>query len=295
NVTAIYEICQEGPTYFLVLEYVAGGSLGDRLAGGEPLPVLEATRALIDACKGVGAAHAAGLVHRDIKPANFLRAAAGWIRVPDWGVAKTAADAGRQFTQTGMVVGTPFYMSPEQCQGKPLDHRSDLYSLGATYYSLLTGKTPYHETESLTELLFRHCFGPVPDPRALNAAVPEACSRIIARAMAKDLDERYRCTGEMLADLQAVLAALSGQIPIALPSDTATVRATRRAAPTGRMPAARRRIPGVVAALALLTVLGLAVFFSRPLWWRGPATAPPAGEPVPVGVLHSMTGTMANS
>jgi serine/threonine protein kinase len=100
-------------------------------------------RVFDSACKGVGAVHAAGLFHRDVKPANLMRAADGSVKVADFGLAKGAADAGRHQTPTGMVVGTPFFLSPEQCQAKPVDHRSDLYSLGATYYSLLTGKPPY--------------------------------------------------------------------------------------------------------------------------------------------------------
>src|SRR5439155_21013125 len=112
---------------------------------------------LIDACKGVGAAHAAGLIHRDIKPDNFMRAADGSIKVADFGLAKAAADVGRGFTQSGMVVGTPFYMSPEQCEAKPLDHRSDLYSLGATYFCLLTGKHPFHGTDSVPQVMYLHC------------------------------------------------------------------------------------------------------------------------------------------
>src|SRR5262249_10199478 len=156
----------------------AGGSLNDLLEAQESLPVLAATQALIDACRGVGAAHAAGLIHRDIKPANFMRAADGSIKVADFGLAKGTADAGRYFTQTGTVVGPPSYMSPEQCQAKPVDHRTDLYSLGATYYSLLTGKSPYHESESAVQSMYLHCHGPVPDPRAINQAVPEACTRI---------------------------------------------------------------------------------------------------------------------
>src|SRR6516165_2108029 len=211
NVIAIYEICQQGAMHFLVLEYVPGGSLSDRLAGEQPLTVLEATQALIDACKGVGAAHAAGLIRRDIKPANFMRAADGSVKVADFGLAKAVAGAGRHFTQTGMVVGSPFFMSPEQCEAKPLDHRSDLYSLGATYYSLLTGKQPYQGTGSVPQLMYLHCHGPIPDPRSINPAIPEACSRIIARAMAKAPADRYPSIDAMLSDLQAVTATLSGQ------------------------------------------------------------------------------------
>ena len=144
--------------------------------------MLEATQAIIDACRGVGAAHAAGLVHRDIKPANFMRAADGSIKVADFGLAKASADSGRHLTQTGAAVGTPFFMSPEQCEAKSVDHRTDIYSLGATYYSLLTGKHPFHNSGSVPQLMYQHCHGPIPDPRTDNPAVPEACARIVARA-----------------------------------------------------------------------------------------------------------------
>jgi urea transport system substrate-binding protein len=209
NVTAIYEIGQENGIYFLVLEFVPGGSLSQRLQKPEPISVIEATEVLIDACKGVGAAHAAGLIHRDIKPANFLRAADGSTKVADFGIAKAVADNGKQMTHSGQILGTPWYMSPEQCEGKPLDHRTDLYSLGATYYTLLTGKAPYHETDGVIRVMFLHCEGPVPDPRSVNPAIPDACSRIVARAMAKAPDDRYQSAGAMLADLQAVLKELS--------------------------------------------------------------------------------------
>src|SRR6516225_244625 len=225
NVVAIYEVCQQQAMTYLVLEYVAGGSLEDRLTERRVLSVLEATKALIDACKGVGAAHAAGLIHRDIKPANFMRAVDGSIKVADFGLAKSVNRSSHGFTQMGMVVGTPFYMSPEQCEAKPLDPRSDIYSLGATYYHLLTGKSPYHDSDGVSQLMYAHCHGPIPDPRSLDQTIPEACARIIARAMAKGPVDRYQSTADMCADLHAVLAALSGPTRIDLPSDSATVAA----------------------------------------------------------------------
>ncbi len=309
NVVAIHEICQEGAAYYLVLEYAAGGSLDDRLAGGRPLPVLDATRALIDACQGVGAAHAAGLIHRDLKPANFMRAADGSIKVADFGLAKVAADAGRQFTQTGMVVGTPSYMSPEQCEAKPLDPRSDIYSLGATYYCLLTGKHPYQDTDSVPQLMYQHCHGPILDPRAVNPAVPEACARIVARAMAKRPADRYQSTAEMAADLRAVAATLSGQAAITLPSESGLQPASGGRQAPGSTPPHRGpdgpRSPWrvwVVAGLAPVALIGLALFVWRP-WDRGggggqpgaAAAAGPTGDPVKIGALHSLTGTMATS
>jgi urea transport system substrate-binding protein len=297
NVTAVYDIFQEGQTYYLVLEYVPGGSLDDLLAG-RPCSVLEATNALIDACKGVGAAHAAGLIHRDIKPANFMRASDGSIKVADFGLAKVAAETGRHFTHTGAVVGTPFFMSPEQCEARPLDNRSDVYSLGATYYSLLTGRFPYDETENIPQVMFLHCHGPVPDPRAVNPGVPEACSRIVARAMAKAPAERYQSAGDMLADLQALAAALSGPARIALPSD---VLPKLDAAPPAPPASGGRRLRLAVAGLMLVALLGAAMFVWRP--WQtarhDAADAVPAvaatGEAVKVGVLHSLSGTMSIS
>jgi serine/threonine protein kinase/TolB-like protein/tetratricopeptide (TPR) repeat protein len=304
NVTAIYEIGQERQTHYLVLEYVAGGSLQDRLAGEKPLAVPEATQALIDACKGVGAAHAAGLIHRDIKPANFMRAADGSIKVTDFGLAKSAANSGLHFTRTGMVVGTPFYMSPEQCEAKPLDHRSDLYALGATYYTLLTGKHPYHETESAVQLMYLHCHGPVLDPRSVNPAVPEACARVVGRAMAKAPAERYQSAAEMLADLQAVAAALAGQTPVPSPA----AQSIPPSAPGGGAGSAarRRRIRWAIAGVSLVALVAVAV-----LSWRGvlhdrytgrgnggaapeSEAAPTAGEGPPVIAVLPFVNTAAD-
>jgi urea transport system substrate-binding protein len=291
NVVAIYDICQEETLAYLVLEYVSGGSLDEKLVGFRGLPVLEATQVMIDACKGAGAAHAAGLIHRDIKPANFMRAADGSLKVADFGLAKRADGLAQQFTQHGMVVGTPSFMSPEQCEGKPLDRRSDIYSLGAAYYNLLTGETPYMSASSVPEVMYSHCHGPIPDPRAVNPTLPSACSKIIAKAMAKKPDERYQTTDEMLADLQGLAATLSGQAPVGL-----------LGAPRPRSLA--RIAPWVAAAVflgALVTLVASGVFSSRPKETLPEAMADPVvvpqpkGEPVKVGVLHSLTGTMAQS
>ena len=254
NVIAIYEICQDEPTPYLVMEYVPGGSLEDRLLRQGPLPLLQATRAAIDACRGIGAAHALGMIHRDVKPANFMRTADGAIKVSDFGLAKVASADAVGRTQLGVVVGTPCYMSPEQCEAKPMDARSDIYALGATYYSLLTGKRPYHEIESIAQLMYMQCQGPIPDPREIEVTIPEACARIVARAMAKAPANRYPTAADMLADLEAVSAALTGQTRIDLPSDT-----------------------------------------KHSTLHHGSAVRTASGEPVKVGVLHSLSGTMATS
>ena len=252
NVVAIHEIRQDGDLPFLVMEYAPGGSLEDRLQRQGAMPLLQATRAMMDGCRGIGAAHAVGLIHRDVKPANFMRAADGTIKVSDFGLAKAAGDIGRGHTQLGVVVGTPCYMSPEQCEAKPMDARSDIYALGCTYYSLLTGKRPYFRIERVTQLMYMQCHGPVPDPREVEPTIPEACARIVARSMAKAPGDRYQAAGDMLADLEAVALALTGQTRIDLPSDTKVSTAQ-----VGGRPA--------------------------------------SGEPVKVGILHSLSGTMATS
>ncbi len=116
------------------------------------------------------------MIHRDIKPSNLLRNAEGAVKLADFGLAKRTIGAGQHLTLTGQVVGTPYYMSPEQCQSNTLDARSDIYSLGATYYSLLTGVTPYHDIESTVQVMFAHVHGDPLDPRKINPAVPEACA-----------------------------------------------------------------------------------------------------------------------
>jgi urea transport system substrate-binding protein len=327
NVVGIHEVGQEGDLYFLVMEYVPGGSLDECRERQGALSVLDATRALIDACRGVAAAHAAGLIHRDIKPANFLRASDGSIKVTDFGLAKGSQSHG--LTQTGTVIGTPFFMSPEQCEGQPVDGRSDVYSLGAAYYALLTGRNPYQDSSSIVQIMYAHCQAAVPDPRAVNNSVPPACSRIVARAMAKARADRYQTVNEMLADLELVAATLTGQTLTALPSESgsrsapavsapATPATSGTSAPTAPRSPSRRVVLGVAAALAVLLAAAL-------LWWRpwdnaqsvpssgpsGPdqaasaagsgagadsaAAAVPSGEPVKVGVLHSLSGTMAGS
>jgi urea transport system substrate-binding protein len=299
NVIAIHEVCQEGETYYLVLEYVAGASLGDRLSMQGSSSVAEATKAMIDACEGVGAAHAAGLFHRDIKPANLMRTETGTIKVADFGLAKAATET-LHFTQTGTVVGTPCYMSPEQCEAKAVDHRSDIYSLGATYYSLLTGKSPYFQSNTVPQLMYLHCHGPVPDPRAINSAIPDACSRVVGRAMAKDPADRYQTTAEMLADLHAVLAGLSGQTrQIELPSESGFSRKILR---TKKEWLSRSgRLPRPVVAIGSLLLIGLLAVSWRP--WEnsielsaGTATGfSTASEPIKIGILHSLSGTMVES
>jgi len=207
NTVAVYDVDGRDGLVWLVLELVRGGSASDFLKARGPFNWPEATRVVADACRGLAAAHAAGLVHRDIKPANIMRAVDGTVKLADFGLAKQTGSADSMVS--GSVVGTPQYMSPEQCKGKPVDARGDVYSLGATYFALLTGKSPFGDRGDTPQIMFAHCFEPAPDPRTLVPTIPPACSAAVLKAMSKLPEDRHPSAAALLADLESVLAGPS--------------------------------------------------------------------------------------
>jgi urea transport system substrate-binding protein len=299
NVAAIYEIGQEGPVHYQVMELLTGGSVVEDLLQQGAYTPLEATRVMIDACRGIAAAHTAGLIHRDIKPANLVRAADRSVKVTDFGLAKLAsADAaGAQLTQAGTVIGTPYFMSPEQWQGQTVDARSDIYALGATYYCLLTGRQPFEDSAGVIQIMRAHCGESVPDPRSVDPAIPPACSTIVSRAMAKDPADRYQSAMAMLSDLQAVAATLSGEVRIDLPSQSGTAHAAMAPAHRPQPTSARRRM--IFGSIGLILLLAIIALTARSYWERSPSgpqvSSAPQGEPIKVGVLQSLSGTMSAS
>jgi serine/threonine protein kinase len=204
HVVTIYEADQRDGVCYLVMEFIEGGSVLDRLRATGTIPWQEATRILIDACRGLAAAHAAGLIHRDLKPANLMCTTEGRVKLADFGLARPAQPSSAAITVPGAVAGTLDYMSPEQCRGEPLDGRSDIYSLGATYFALLTGRPPYSGDGSL-EVMFAHCSKPIPNPCIGQPDIPTGCAAIVQRALAKYPAERYASATEMLNQLQALL------------------------------------------------------------------------------------------
>ncbi len=311
NIVTIYEVAQDGPTHYLVMEVVSGGSAEEHLEQHGAYSVSDATRMAIETCCGLTAAHEAGLIHRDIKPANLLLTPDGRVKVADFGLAKRTQNKTLQVTKAGQIIGTPYYMSPEQCESREADARSDVYSLGATYYGLLTGKSPYQDSGSVVQVMYAHCNADPPDPREIRASVPVACAQIIERAMATNPDQRYPSTEAMRSDLEAVLAALSG-VGIRLPSQNAANRA--RATPgdvAGGTGAGGKRsfawllAAGIFATLAVAATVGFLLSGGETpdagthgqaeLASPAGAVPPPTGDPIRVGVLHSLTGTMADS
>jgi len=183
-------------TPYLVMEWLEGESLGSLLRATRKLPVPRAAHILSGIARALKAAHSKGVVHRDLKPDNvFLVRVEGepdLIKVLDFGIAKLLVSGmpARYQTQTGAIIGTPAYMSPEQCRGaKEIDHRSDVYSLGVMGYQMLTGRLPF-EAEAFGELLLKHMTEKPPPPSAIEPSVPEAISSAIAAALEKEPEKR---------------------------------------------------------------------------------------------------------
>jgi WD40 repeat protein/tRNA A-37 threonylcarbamoyl transferase component Bud32 len=188
HVITIYQVGEDGGVPFLAMELLTGESLEDRLARQGRLPVADVLRIGRETALGLSAAHAQDMIHRDIKPANiWLEGEAGRVKILDFGLARVGGEV--QLTRTGIVVGTPAYMSPEQAAGKDVDARCDLFSLGAVLYRLVTGELPFKGDDPLGLLIAIGNDVPVP-PWEINPAVPEPLSELILRLLAKD--RRYR-------------------------------------------------------------------------------------------------------
>lgn len=191
---------------FIVMEFVKGTPLRDLLSSEGQFPVERAVRMMRGICAGVGAAHRQGVVHRDLKPENILVVAPDddyefeSVRVVDFGLAKLLADA--DSAHKGAVVGTPFYMSPEQCMGEPLDTRSDVYSLGAMFYEMVAGKRPF-AAETVSGVISQHLSDP-PPPLPSSLMLPRRISAAIMQALSKDPDDRPQTATDFARLLQHV-------------------------------------------------------------------------------------------
>jgi len=214
NVVSIFDIAEQQGLHFIVMELLTGGSVADKVASTIVMDWHEACRIVAEAADGLSAAHKAGLVHRDIKPDNLMMTQEGIVKVVDFGLSKlvdAANDTRDATTKAGAILGTPQYMSPEQCESAAVDGRSDIYSLGGTLFRLLTGRLPYEEFPALMQVMMAHVGKPVPDPLAHKPDLPEGCRTVVQRAMAKDPQDRYQDAAEMAAELKGLM--YGGQTP----------------------------------------------------------------------------------
>jgi len=214
NIIQIHDFEHEGATYYMVMEFVDGGTLKDRLQAlgtkGESLPLNEAIRIIKDIGSALAYAHSAGMIHRDIKPANVLIDRHGRVILTDFGIAKMVSSA--KFTASGSLLGTPAYMAPEQGLGQPGDNRADIYSLGVMFYQLATGKLPY-EADTPVAVILKHVNEPMVMPRVIKPDIPVGVERIIAKAMAKDVTQRYQTVDDLLRDLNNIDKAALMDLP----------------------------------------------------------------------------------
>jgi len=204
NVVTIYDVGEHDGKSFIVMELISGGTVADRLRAGEQIPHRVALRWLADAGSALDAAHEAGIVHRDVKPANMLLDEKGRLALADFGIARLGLED--QITQTGQVLGTAAYISPEQAMGHPATAASDRYSLAVVAFELLTGSKPF-TAENFAAQARAHVEDEPPRASELDVDVPEAADRVLAHGMAKEPDDRWESAGAMVRALDYALTA----------------------------------------------------------------------------------------
>jgi serine/threonine protein kinase len=294
-IVPIYDFGEQDGQPFLVMRYMSGGSLADLLSYGR-LNLQDTAHIVRRLAGALDEAHARGIIHRDIKPGNILFDSHGEAFLTDFGIGKLYED-GQNMTITGSVVlGTPAYMSPEQALGKPLDPRSDVYSLGAVMFEMLSGALPYKGPTSIS-VAMKHVNEPVPDLRAWRPELAEACAAVVAKAMAKDPDERFATAGELAAAfdeavngypitetmMPPVLVRRKSAPPVLL--DQASAGTTELIVPIGsaQEPQAEQRRPSVLliagAFVSALFLVGLGIFLFA--FVRQASSALPAPLPTP--------------
>src|SRR2546426_4491280 len=290
----------EGGLNYFVMKYISGTSLEDLLEKRQPLAFDHIQRVLWEAACALGHAHQRGVVHRDVKPANIMFDHHGRVMLTDFGISK-ALQAATGFTATGMIIGTPHYMAPEQAKGQTVDGRADQYSLGIVGYRMLTSELPF-SGDSVHTILYKHIFEEVPLAKTRRADVPDFLSTAIARALSKEPEHRF-------PTMEEFATAVWPEQPVAAPAGGATARAPRAprvvtadtpaevaSAPTTPIPTAARPKPGarpappsrlaprksraglIAGVVAALGVLGTGGYF---LLGRSRPEPPPGQSQVP--------------
>jgi len=201
NIVTIYDVGKSEDIAYIAMEFLQGRELRDVLRENDGLlPVDQVLDMVAQVASGLAYAHEHGIVHRDIKPSNIMLIRDGHIKITDFGIARMASSAIR--TQTGMVLGSPKYMSPEQVLGKEIDQRSDIFSLGVMLYEMLTGEAPF-VGDNVNSIMFQTLNLVPAAPGTLNSKVPDMLNFIVAKALAKERDDRYQNARDFAADLRA--------------------------------------------------------------------------------------------
>ena len=229
NIVTIYDIGKSDRIAYMAMEFLEGDELRAILSAGQPLPAAQALDVASQVSEGLAYAHERHIVHRDIKPANVMVVRDGLAKITDFGIARMRTNDVK--TMTGMILGSPKYMSPEQVAGKRADHRSDLFSLGVVLHEMLTGETPF-QADTVHGLMYQTLNSTPPAPSVRNPELPEIVDLIVAKALSKNVEERYQSAADMARDLRDCKEMLHGRAaepsmfssdaPAAPPAPTAT-------------------------------------------------------------------------
>jgi len=291
HILPIHDFGQEGDLSYIVAQYVEAGTLKEML--GQPMDLRRAAEIISQIADALDYAHERGVIHRDVKPSNVLMDHGRWVLLTDFGLAKMV-EASQALTASGVGVGTPAYMAPEQGQGLKIDARSDVYSLGIVLYEMLTGRVPF-EAETPMAVVIKHITHPLPLPRQMNPDIPESVERVILKALAKKPEDRFATTGEMAAALHEAVSQLptvpAVEVPPVVPKTEEKEEipaplppAVPKAAPpterVEKVPAQRRKLPWAWiagAALVAVVLIGAAVLAINAPWKQ--EAAPPTDTP----------------
>jgi serine/threonine protein kinase len=295
NIIPIYRVESEGGLNYFVMKYIAGTSLEDVLDQKQQLGIDYIQRVLWEAACALGHAHQRGVVHRDVKPANIMFDHDGRVMLTDFGISK-ALQAATGFTGTGMIIGTPHYMAPEQAKGGTVDGRADQYSLGVVAYRMITGELPY-TGDSVHTILYKHIFEEVPRVSGKRLGTPEFLTVAILRALSKEPEQRF-------GTMEEFATAVWPEQPVAVPKKGVATKSQRRpppprtatadaptevtTAPTTPIPRAGLKIPaakkkrsgvGMVIGAIVLVVAVVGGYIALGKKTERPPVPPQAGQP----------------
>lgn len=271
KVVSIYDWGSDDGVYYIVMEYVDGRTLREAVQADGHLTAERSLEITADVCDALHLAHEQGIVHRDVKPGNILLTDGGLTKVTDFGIARAASATGQTVTQTGTVIGTAAYLSPEQAQGQPVDARSDVYSASIVLWEMLTGRVPF-SGDTPVAIAYKHVTETPLPPSRFNPDVTPDIDAVVMRGLAKNPDNRYASASEMAADLRRLIKGdpPTGAIPLLDDDETALARRADHTAVVGAIPYADRTqaIPvvderdprkGLTTALVALLIIGLLV------------------------------------
>jgi eukaryotic-like serine/threonine-protein kinase len=204
SIVTIYDVGEVGDLTYIVMEFLEGDDLQRYISKKRLLPLRMVINVVAGVADALEFAHRSNVIHRDIKPGNIMLLKSGGIKVTDFGIAKAMSSSR---TKTGVIMGTPNYMSPEQIMGRTIDPRSDIFSLGVVFFQLLTGETPFNG-DDMGSLLHQITVVKHPSPRIYNSKIPRVCEQIIDKALEKDPKRRFRSAGEMSRYLKLVASKM---------------------------------------------------------------------------------------